>query len=157
MAAQQNKVGDFVRAGTTPTELPDVVLWRSTTLRRNDRTAWQARQATGLWLADSHPSLRSDALQIVAELVANVIQHVPAGRRRDWLKVRLGFGDGFIRLEVTDPGTPAPEPRFVPHQVDPMGETGRGLGIVARLSIRCGTHVIEHGHRVVWADITVGA
>ncbi|TMR98709.1 ATP-binding protein [Nonomuraea basaltis] len=137
--------------------MPDVVVWRSTTLRRNDRTPWQARQATGLWLADSHPSVRADALQIVAELVANVIQHVPAGRRRDWLKVRLGFGDGFARLEVIDPGTPKPEPSFAPRRVGPMEESGRGLGIVARLSIRCGTHVIKDGHRVVWADIAVSA
>ncbi|MFI7703014.1 ATP-binding protein [Nonomuraea sp. NPDC049480] len=157
MSAQQSKVGDSVRAETTSTEMPDIRLWRSTTLRRNDRTPWQARQATGLWLADSPPSVRSDALQIVAELVANVLQHVPAGRRRDWLKVRLGFGDGFIRLEVIDPGTPNPEPCFIPRQVSPMEETGRGLGIVARLSIRCGTHVIEDSHRVVWADIAVGA
>ncbi|MGI5285608.1 ATP-binding protein [Nonomuraea polychroma] len=146
-----------MRGETTPTELPDVVLWRSTTLHRNAKTPWQARQATGLWLADTLPSVRNDALQIVAELVANVIQHVPAGRRRDWLKVRLGFGDGFVRVEVIDPGTPEPEPRFVPHQMDLMGETGRGLGIVAQLSLRCGTHVIEHGHRVVWADLAGGA
>ncbi|MFI7129023.1 ATP-binding protein [Nonomuraea sp. NPDC050153] len=143
-----------MRARITSAELADVVLWRDTTLRRNDKTSWQARQATGLWLTDSPPSVRSDALQIVSELVANVIQHVPGGRRRDWVKVRLGFGDGFVRLEVIDPGTPEPEPCFVPRQLCPMEESGRGLGIVTRLSARCGTHVTEEGHRVVWADIS---
>lgn len=145
-----------MRARTTSAELADVGLWRDTTLRRNDKTSWQARQATGLWLTDSHPTVRSDALQIVSELVANVIQHVPGGRRRDWVRVRLGFGDGFVRLEVIDPGAPEPEPRFVPRQLGPMEESGRGLGIVARLSARCGTHVTEEGHRVVWADIVAG-
>ncbi|MFF4620695.1 ATP-binding protein [Nonomuraea jabiensis] len=145
-----------MRAETTPTELPDVVLWRDTTLRRNDKTSWQARQAIGLWLTDSHPSVRSDALQIVSELVANVLQHVPGGRRRDWVTVRLGLGDGLIRLEVIDPGTPEQEPRFTSLRVGLMEESGRGLGIVAQLSARCGTYVAEKGHRVVWADIAAG-
>ncbi|MEU6782455.1 ATP-binding protein [Nonomuraea angiospora] len=145
-----------MRARTTSAELADVGLWRDTTLRRNDKTSWQARQATGLWLTDSHPTVRSDALQIVSELVANVIQHVPGGRRRDWVKVRLGYGDGFVRLEVIDPGAPEPEPCFIPRQVGSMEESGRGLGIVVRLSARCGTHVTEDGHRVVWADIAAG-
>ncbi|MEV4108654.1 ATP-binding protein [Nonomuraea sp. NPDC049695] len=149
-------MGDFVRAATTPTELPDIVQWRGTTLRRNDKTSWQARQATGLWLTDHDPSVRSDALQIVSELVANVLQHVPGGRGRDWVKIRLGLGDGLVRLEVIDPGTPEPEPCFTSHQVGLMEESGRGLGIVARLSTRCGTHVTEKGHRVVWADIAAG-
>ncbi|MFG1704978.1 ATP-binding protein [Nonomuraea sp. M3C6] len=135
----------------------DVVIWRSTTLHRSERTPWHARQATGLWLADSHPNVRADALQIVTELVANVIQHVPGGPRRDWVTVRLGFGLGFVRLEVIDPGTQTPEPRFVPLQIGSMEESGRGLGIVARLSVRCGTHAIEGGHRVVWADLANSA
>ncbi|MFC4011933.1 ATP-binding protein [Nonomuraea purpurea] len=138
-----------MRAATTP----EVALWRDTTLRRNDKTSWQARQATGLWLADSHPVVRADALQIVAELVANVIQHVPGGPQRNWVALRLGFGDEFIRLEVTDPGTHDTEPRFAALQVESEEESGRGLGIVAALSIRYGTAVGANGHRVVWADL----
>ncbi|MFC5825202.1 ATP-binding protein [Nonomuraea insulae] len=126
-------------------------LWRETTLRRNDKTSWQARQATGLWLADCNSTLRSDALQIVSELVANVIQHVPG----DWVEVRLGFGDGFVRLEVIDPGTRETEPRFTSRATS-LEESGRGLGIVAGLSIRCGTEIVEGGRRVVWADLAVG-
>ncbi|MER7364216.1 ATP-binding protein [Nonomuraea wenchangensis] len=133
-----------------------VVLWRSTTLRRDARTSWQARQATGLWLTDNDPAVRSDALQIVAELVANVFQHVPNGRGRDWVGLRLGFGDGFVRLEVTDPGTPSPVPCFVPRQAGPLAESGRGLGIVACLSLRRGTHLLADGRRVVWADVATG-
>ncbi|MEO3874407.1 ATP-binding protein [Nonomuraea sp. B12E4] len=140
----------------TEIEAADIVLWRSATLCRSERAPWHARQATGLWLVDSHPDVRADALQIVTELVTNVIQHVPGGRGRDWVTVRLGFGGGFVRLEVIDPGTRTPAPCFLPLQLESMAESGRGLGIVAGLSIRCGTHVIERCHRVVWADLVLG-
>ncbi|MBE1584369.1 hypothetical protein ACFPOI_30315 [Nonomuraea angiospora] len=75
--------------------MPDVAVWESATLRRGEKTPWQARQAVNLWLAGRHPLVRSDALQVVSELVNNAIEHVPAGPQRDWVKVRLGFGDGF--------------------------------------------------------------
>ncbi|MEW9549880.1 ATP-binding protein [Nonomuraea sp. NPDC050783] len=134
----------------------DFVLWRSTTLRRNPRVSWQARQAVGLWLADAEPGVRSDALQIVAELVANVLQHVPGGPGRDWVGVRLGFGGGFVRVEVIDPGVPDPGPCFVPRQVGALAEAGRGLGIVASLSAGRGTRLVAGGRRVVWADVAAG-
>ncbi|MEV4803896.1 ATP-binding protein [Nonomuraea sp. NPDC049421] len=133
-------------------EIPDVDVWRHTTLRRNDRISWQARQATGLWLVDSHPALRADALQVVAELVANAVRHVPGGRRRGWVTVRLGFGDGFVRVQVIDPGARRAVPCFG-SQTGTLEESGRGLGIVAALSIRYGTEVLGRGHRVVWADL----
>ncbi|MEO3795213.1 ATP-binding protein [Nonomuraea sp. B10E15] len=126
-------------------------------MRRGGRTSWQARQAVGLWLADAPAAVRADALQIVAELAANVIQHVREGPGRDWVRLRLGVGAKFVRLEVMDPGTLASAPCFVPLQAS-MEEAGRGLGIVAGLSARCGTYVIRGGHRVVWADLaTAGA
>ncbi|TDE53606.1 hypothetical protein E1295_16460 [Nonomuraea mesophila] len=127
-------------------------------MRRGGRTSWQARQAIGLWLADAPAVVRADALQIVAELVANVIQHVPGGSGRDWVKLRLGFGAGFVRLEVVDPGTLTSAPCFVPLRPASMEEAGRGLGIVAGLSARCGAYVVERGRRVVWAELaTAGA
>ncbi|QYC45647.1 hypothetical protein Nocox_40520 [Nonomuraea coxensis DSM 45129] len=145
-----------MRPGATSTDSPEIALWRGTTLHRDARASWRARQATGLWLADADPPVRSDALQIVAELVTNVLQHVPGGRGRDWIGLRLGFGDGFVRLEVTDPGPPSPVPCFVPCQVGPSAESGRGLGIVACLSLRRGTHLLADGRRVVWADVASG-
>jgi hypothetical protein len=45
------------------------------------------------------------------------------------------------------------EPRFASPPTS-LEESGRGLGIVTGLSVRCGTTVIENGHRV-WADLTV--
>ncbi|GAA3117305.1 hypothetical protein GCM10020001_041380 [Nonomuraea salmonea] len=109
----------------TATEIPDVHLWRDMTLRRNDRTSWQARQAIGLWLVDSHLALRADALQVVAELVANAVRHVPGGRRRGWVRVRLGFGDRFVRMQVIDPGTRTAAPCFAA-ATGGLEESGRG-------------------------------
>ncbi|MEU6784640.1 ATP-binding protein [Nonomuraea angiospora] len=134
--------------------MPDVAGWKGTTLRRSAKTPRQARQAVRLWLADGHPTVRSNALLVVSELVTNVVVHVPAGVQRDWVKVRLGFADDFVRLEVTDPGTATPEPSFRPVQMDSLESSGRGLGLVASLSVRCGTQRIKCGHRVVWADLT---
>lgn len=73
--------------------------------------------------------------------------------RREWVNVRIGLGDGFVRLEVTDPGTSQSEPHFAPLQRHSMAQSGRGLGLVAVLSVRRGTHRLECGHRVVWADL----
>ncbi|GAA4187030.1 hypothetical protein GCM10022252_19860 [Streptosporangium oxazolinicum] len=140
-------------AETILTQTPKVAIWEGTTLRRGDKAPRQARLAINLWLADDHSSIRSNALLVVSELVTNVIQHVPAGPQRNWIKVQLGFGDGFIRLTVIDPGTSKPEPRFTPLQEGSMELSGRGLGLVSVLSVRCGTHLTLCGHRVVWADL----
>ncbi|MEU6720408.1 ATP-binding protein [Nonomuraea sp. NPDC046802] len=108
-----------------------------------------------LWLAEDEadPVLLSNALLVVCELVTNVVRHVPAGVQRDWVRVRLGVADDFVRLEVIDPGTTDPEPQFTPLTPGSMQQTGRGLGLVAALAVRCGTHFTAHGHRVVWADL----
>jgi anti-sigma regulatory factor (Ser/Thr protein kinase) len=140
-------------AGTVRTQIPDVTPWKDTTLRRSEEAARQARQAVNAWLAHSHSSVRFDMLQVVSELVSNAIKHVPAGPQRDWLRVRLGVGAGFVRLEVIDPGTSEPQPCFAPLRLSSLEVSGRGLGIVAALSVRCGTHLVDHGHRVVWADL----
>ncbi|MGP3920479.1 ATP-binding protein [Nonomuraea sp. 10N515B] len=132
--------------------MPDVARWKGTTLRRSARSPRLARLAIRLWLADGYPAALSNALLVVSELVTNAVLHVPAGAQRDWVKVRLGFGDDFVRLEVIDPGTPKPELRFHLNR-NSMAQSGRGLGLVASLSVRCGTQRLECGHRVVWADV----
>ncbi|MFC5825653.1 ATP-binding protein [Nonomuraea insulae] len=137
-------------------QIPDVAAWKGTTLRRGATAPRQARQMIELWLQDSHPVLRSNVVLAASELVTNAIQHVPAGERREWVKVRIGLGDGFVRLEVTDPGTSQPKPRFAPLQLHSMAQSGRGLGLVAVLSVRRGTHRLGCGHRVVWADLAGG-
>ncbi len=105
-------------------------------------------------MADADPVLLSNAMLVVSELVTNVVRHVPAGVQREWVKVRLGLADDFVRLEVIDPGTTYPEPRFTPLTQGSMQQTGRGLGLVAALAIRHGTQLLAGGHRVVWADLT---
>jgi anti-sigma regulatory factor (Ser/Thr protein kinase) len=133
--------------------MSDIVGWKSMTLRSSAETPRHARQAIRLWLADGHSTVRSDALLVVSELVTNVVVHVPAGVQRDWVKVRLGIADDFVRLEVIDPGTTTPEPCFGLVQMESLEPSGRGLSLVASLSARCGTERFECGHRVVWAEL----
>ncbi|MGW0801927.1 ATP-binding protein [Nonomuraea sp. NPDC002799] len=144
-----DKAGDFIPMDSRPSQ---VIAWKGATLRRSDKAPWQARQAVKAWLTPDHPA-RSDALQVSSELVTNACEHVPPGVGRDWVELRLGFGGEFVRLEVIDPGTPERAPTLVPHQVGSMAESGRGLDIVARLSVRWGTETVRRGCRVVWADL----
>ncbi|MEV3977848.1 ATP-binding protein [Nonomuraea sp. NPDC049758] len=131
-----------------------IVNWKGMTLGRDDRAPGEMRRTVRLWLGDVDPLVRDDALTVVSELVTNAVRHVPPGPGRDWVTVLLGIGDGLVRLEVVDPGTAQREPRFAPLDAGSLRESGRGLGLVAALSVRSGTHVAEpHGHRVVWADL----
>ncbi|MFF4191362.1 ATP-binding protein [Nonomuraea sp. NPDC001831] len=128
--------------------------YQGLTLRRDDRAPGESRQTIRRWLADVDSPVRDDALTVVSELVTNAVRHVPPGPDRDWVMVLLGMGDGFVHLEVVDPGTADREPRFVPLDAGSLRESGRGLGLVAALSVRSGTHTAgPHGHRVVWADL----
>ncbi|GAA2210247.1 hypothetical protein GCM10009850_057060 [Nonomuraea monospora] len=135
------------------TSMPDVARWQGTTLQRSNETPCQARRTLQLWLADVDPDLRFNAVLVACELVTNVIRHVPAGDQRNWVEVRLGTADDFIRLKVIDPGTTYREPRLEPLDPGSMRQSGRGLSLVASLAIRCGTHLTDCGHRVVWADL----
>lgn len=136
--------------------VPVAAVWKSATLRRSRRTPWQARQAIKLWLTDNYKSVIADATQIISELVNNVLVHVPSGNQRDWVKIRIGIGGDFVRLSVIDPGLADKEPVFSELNPDYLEESGRGLAIVADLSVRCGTNVNDQGHRIVWADLPNG-
>ncbi|GAA3642695.1 hypothetical protein GCM10022224_001310 [Nonomuraea antimicrobica] len=144
-------------AQTVNTQLPGVTGWWDTTLRRSARTPCQARHAVRSWLGDAELELLDSAALVVCELVTNVIRHVPAGAHRDWVTVRLGVADDFVRLEVIDPGTTTSEPRFRPLKPGSMRQSGRGLGLVAVLAVRYGTERLANGHRVVWADLASAA
>ncbi|MEV4477331.1 ATP-binding protein [Nonomuraea sp. NPDC049504] len=136
--------------------MPDAARWQITTLRRSARTPCQSRLALRLWLGDAEPVLVSSAVLIACELVTNVVRHVPGGVQRDWVTVRLGVTGDFVRLEVIDPGTTDPEPQFTPLTSGSLEQSGRGLGLVAALSIRCGTYLLPCGYRIVWADLEPG-
>jgi len=129
----------------------DVSLIGATRLRRGRMAPKQARAAVAWWLAHDHPTL-PDVQQVVSELVANACEHVEGGPHREWVTVSVGRGDGFFRVEVTDPGACGAEP----HMAEPASEaeSGRGIRIVADLSNGCwGTFVTEAEHRIVWADV----
>ncbi|HUR07034.1 MAG TPA: ATP-binding protein [Nonomuraea sp.] len=129
----------------------DVGLIGATMLRRGSMAPKQARAAVAWWLADEHPTL-PDVQQVISELVANACEHVEGGPHREWVIVSVGRGDGFFRVEVTDPGAFGAEP----HMAEPASEaeSGRGIRIVAYLSNGCwGTFVTEAEHRIVWADV----
>ncbi|MER6512608.1 ATP-binding protein [Nonomuraea sp. NPDC001636] len=134
--------------------LQTVSRWKGITLERGDRASGESRRVIRRWLDDVDPLVLDDALTIVSELVTNAVRHVPPGPGRDWVTVLLGIGDAFVRLEVVDPGTAEREPRFAALDPGSLQESGRGLGLVAALSVRSGTHIAgPHGHRVVWADL----
>lgn len=84
-----------------------------------------------------------DAVLVVEELVANVLDHA---RTRFDLVVRMA-GDG-LHIEVSDHSGHAP--RIQPH--DPHAARGRGLQLVATLSRRWGCE--HHGDgKTVWAEL----
>ncbi|WP_187414622.1 ATP-binding protein [Nonomuraea sp. PA05] len=153
IAHNHGEVGDFMSVPAFFASMPDVARWQGTTLRRSKETPCQARRMLRRWLGDVDPDLRYNAVLVACELVTNVIRHVPAGDQRNWVEVRLGTADDFIRLKVIDPGTPHREPRFEPLNPGSMRQSGRGLSLVASLAIRCGTHLTDGEHRVVWADL----
>ncbi|MGA4990172.1 ATP-binding protein [Nonomuraea bangladeshensis] len=130
---------------------PDVYRWKFVTLTRAAESSRRARETVAQWLTDGPQEVRDDAALVVSELVTNAVRHVPGGVRRDWVDVQLGFGRGFVRLEVTDPGVDTSAPCV--GEEDLMAQSGRGLRLVAGLAVRCGTWRTGHGCRVVWADL----
>jgi CheY-like chemotaxis protein len=90
-----------------------------------------------------------DAAQlVVSELVTNAITHAHSS-----CQLRLSRSSNAVRVEVVDcgAGTPDPQPD------NPAGEHGRGMHIVAVLSLAWGTEVLAPGRKVVWAELPVSA
>jgi CheY-like chemotaxis protein len=93
--------------------------------------------------------LVEDAAQlVVSELVTNAITHA-----RSACQLRVSRGTTTVRVEVRDcgVGTPDPQPE------NPAGEHGRGMHIVAVLSLAWGTEVLDQGGKVVWAELPLSA
>ncbi|MEU6998690.1 ATP-binding protein [Nonomuraea sp. NPDC046570] len=130
---------------------------------RNKEAPYRARKAVTAWVGAEHPAL-SDVVLAVSELVTNSVTHVDAvngpgfddpGCGRDWVEVGLSDGQAFLRLTVTDPGSPFAVSLPVPRQRIDLTQTGRGLHIVNDLSSgRWGTHLLPGTlHRVVWCHL----
>jgi histidine kinase-like protein len=93
-------------------------------------------------------NLRGEAteptLLVLTELMTNAIEHSCPP-----LRLTLGLGEDFVRIEVHD-ATSAP-----PRSCRRTDERGRGLAIVAGLSLRHGWAPEPCG-KLVWADVGIG-
>lgn len=95
------------------------------------------------------PDAVDDALLVISELATNAINHaLPPAE----LRLSLPEVDGcrVLHIEVSDAGPVSPS-SSVPGRPE-SDETGRGLGIVAALSLRRGTRVGPR-RTIQWADL----
>ncbi|MFG1709489.1 ATP-binding protein [Nonomuraea sp. M3C6] len=124
-------------------------------LARDARAPYLARKAVTAWAGAAHPA-RDILILVVSELVTNAVRHaadVSPGGDPDEFELTLSQGPDFLRLVVTDPGSPCSSPSCIPMQAPNLyAERGRGLAIVDRLSRgRWGSYQLPvNGHRVVW-------
>lgn len=104
--------------------------------------------------------LVDDAELVVSELVTNAVRASgPGGSRLPWadgrdiplVRVRLALRDARLLVEVwdRDPRQPIPGPPTMD------GEGGRGMHIVAELSVRWACRYPRGGGKVVWAELGV--
>ena len=84
-----------------------------------------------------------DALLVVEELVANVVDHAPT---RFQLAVQLT--GRVLRVEVRDAGTGLPQIR----PFDPNAARGRGLQVINALAQRWGCDR-DDGGKTIWVDL----
>ncbi len=83
---------------------------------------------------------------MVSELVTNAVEHA----RGDAIRVTITrLAAGAVRIGVIDKDRGEPSPR----SAGPRDEDGRGLAIVAALTVRWGVDRMRWGKRV-WADVT---
>jgi Histidine kinase-like ATPase domain len=92
-----------------------------------------------------------DIAVVVSELLANALRHArPAAAcpRAGW-PVQLGLlqRGRCVTCAVADPSRAAPVPREPEH----LGESGRGLHVIAALSDRWGFITAGDGGKVIWA------
>jgi anti-sigma regulatory factor (Ser/Thr protein kinase) len=97
---------------------------------------------------------RSDAEEIallVSELLSNAVRHSDSGRRaHGTIQLMLTDTVDALRVEVIDEGSAGTIPQ-IPHQVDPLSESSRGLWLVREMSSAWGWQKHPKG-RVVWFE-----
>lgn len=106
------------------------------------RAARRFLEATlSLWGTDDYDF---GAPQVLSELAANAALHA-----RSPFTVLLRLGDDVLHVEVRDAS-----PRL-PRQCHFSSEatTGRGLGLIAALSVEWGTAAVDGGGKAVWARV----
>lgn len=102
------------------------------------------------WIGQALPAgpQLDDLLTVVGELTANAVRHTRSGHPGGKFTVTLARHPGFLRLAVTDQGSPsAPE---IPAATD--GTSGLGLRLVSELARRWRVTGDETG-RTVRADL----
>jgi Histidine kinase-like ATPase domain len=90
---------------------------------------------------------RDDVASVVSELGTNAVTHTASGRG-GWFAVEIAWYPRVVRVAVTDDGAPD-GPQMID---DPAAEHGRGLRVVAGLSVRTGV-CGDHRGRMLWADV----
>ncbi|MEU8459657.1 ATP-binding protein [Streptomyces sp. NPDC029003] len=121
-------------------------------LTRCSRAPGRARAALRArlreWKVEGEPAQTAELL--LSELVTNAVRHAGAPQGRD-IGVRVTRHGGVLRVEVADAGDPVD---LEPGAARPCDERGRGLFIVAALSVRWGQFPRPHGiGKTVWAEI----
>ena len=123
--------------------------WRKVFPGKEDQVR-EVRKFVGQLLAD-HPDC-DDIVLCAVELATNAIRHTASGR--DGSFVTEVSWTRTVRVAVADEGAPT-DPFWRQPRQDVMGETDRGLDILARLSTSCGADG-DHRGRVVWAQFPAG-
>jgi hypothetical protein len=92
-----------------------------------------------------------DPLIVATELATNAITHTASGGVGGQFVMHVDRYVGRLGIRVDDQGSPQ-VPRVVSD--DDTEDTGRGLALVERLSLRWGVRGDERS-RTVWADLTL--
>ncbi|MFD8527283.1 ATP-binding protein [Streptosporangium canum] len=109
----------------------------------------RARSEVREWFGEAHPAI-DDVVLATSELVTNAIVHSNADAG-DLIRLTVTEAEGFIGIEVNDPGSTFSGPHV---RKEANAEDGRGLLIVREISLAWG--VREHGcglGRTVWCAI----
>ena len=80
----------------------------------------------------------------LGEVVANAVLHAHTP-----IEVSLEVRSERVRVEVQDFNPSMPTPR----DAEPQETTGRGMALVAALSLECGVHSATAGGKVVWFEV----
>lgn len=99
--------------------------------------------------------LADDAALVISELVTNAVTASAILPDRPPVSLRLISDGQSLRIEVQDrspldlrPGAASPGA-----EASDDAEHGRGLGVVAALSTRCGSDRTAHDRKTVWAEL----
>ena len=85
-----------------------------------------------------------DALLVASELATNAVTHADSSCR-----IRLSLNSASLRIDVLDKGIGTPEPQAA----EWSEEHGRGLHLVAALTMAWGLEVVPGDGKLVWAEL----